>query len=184
MYTAAAGARWCFITSKNTDKSEWECTGHSYNKIKKNTYAADYIISLYTIMLHTHLLYCCAEIITRQPGIDWISPAGFHLMATFHTILYQQACWKSAVAQFFFLRPFVFSAPWGSLTHFHELAQTRRTAIRAATADLVESKRSELALRKEKKKVLKLLARSIFNILIFHSCTVLLLTCPLHWYLS
>lgn len=32
----------------------------------------------------------------------------------------------------------------GSLTHFHELAQTRRTAIKAATA-LGDSKRSELA---------------------------------------
>lgn len=38
-----------------------------------------------------------------------------------------------------------YSTPWGRLTHFHELAQTRWTAIRAATAHLAEFKRSKLA---------------------------------------
>lgn len=95
-------------------------------------------------------------------------------MAAFHTTLNQQTCWKSALTLLFFSWGLSSSPPWGILTHFHELADTRRTAIRAATADLAEYKRSELALREAKKKVLKLLPRSIFNFLIFLSCTIFL----------
>lgn len=60
----------------------------------------------------------------------------------------------------------IFSTPWGRLTHFHELAPTRHVAIRAATADLDGSERSELA----SGEVLKLLPGWVLNFSIFHSC--------------
>lgn len=70
------------------------------------------------------------------------------------------------------------------MTQFHELAKTRRTSIRAATADLDESKRSELALKVAEKKGLEIVPLINFNFLIFHSCEVLFLRCPQRWYLS
>lgn len=77
----------------------------------KRTYAADYVRNLCLIMPLIHLQKRWTETIKKQPGIDWISPPDFHLMATFHTTACQQERWKSFALALFFFFPRGLSSP-------------------------------------------------------------------------